>query len=241
MMIRCYRHVGDCLKKLCVGLGALVGAYILEPTVLSAVSAWLSFETYEIFFGRDCALGVVIALFCHEMGHVLAARIVGVRSSLPYFVPMLGAVVCLKRQTVTPTCEAVIALGGPALGSISVCVLLTAYLWTGERVCLLWAYLAAWLNLINLLPCYPLDGGRIGDGISRYLWGIGIILNIVCLYVWEHIMFLLLLIANLWRWCSGRRAEEGYRPRRTWILGWYLLLSFLLGCLTMMTEVLLLR
>ena len=99
-MIRCRCCVGDYLKKLCIGVGTLVGAYALEPSVLSAVSAWLSFETYEIFFGRDCALGVVIALFCHEMGHVLAARIVGVRTSLPYFVPMLGAVVCLKRNAV---------------------------------------------------------------------------------------------------------------------------------------------
>ncbi|MBQ5636435.1 MAG: hypothetical protein IIV08_02655, partial [Selenomonadales bacterium] len=117
-MIRCRCCVGDYLKKLCIGVGTLVSAYALEPSVLSAVSAWLSFETYEIFFGRDCALGVVIALFCHEMGHVLAARIVGVRTSLPYFVPMLGAVVCLKRNAVTTAREAVIALGGPALGSI---------------------------------------------------------------------------------------------------------------------------
>ena len=242
MMIRCYRHVGNCLKKLCVGLGALVGASILEPTVLSAVSAWLSFETYEMFFGHDCALGVVIALFCHEMGHVFAARIVGVRTSLPYFVPMLGAVVCLKRNAVTTAREAVIALGGPALGSISVCVLLAVYLWTGERVCLVWSHIAAWLNLINLLPCYPLDGGRIGDSISRHMWVVGIILNIVCLYVWEHIIFLLLLIFSLWRWWrQGRCIESVHRQHRTWMLGWYLLLSLFLGYLTMITEVLLLR
>ena len=242
MMIQCYRHVGDYLKKLCIGIGALVGAYALEPSVLSALSAWLSFETYEIFFGRDCALGVVIALFCHEMGHVLAARIVGVRTSLPYFVPMLGAVVCLKRHTVTTACEAVIALGGPALGSISVCVWLIFYLWTGERVCLLWSYLAAWFNLINLLPCYPLDGSRIGDGISRHMWVVGIILNVICLCVWEHIMFLLLLAGSLWRCVrQGRRTQCVRRPQCMWMLGWYLLLLSSLGYLTMITEVLLRR
>ena len=241
-MIRCWCHVSDDLKKLCIGIGALIGAYVMEPSVLSAVSAWLSFETYEMFFGRDCALGLVIALFCHEMGHVLAARIVGVRTSLPYFLPMIGAVVCLKRCTVNNGREAVIALGGPALGSISVCAFLAIHLWTGERVYLLWSHLAAWLNLINLLPCYPLDGSRVGDGISRHMWVVGIVLTIVCLYVWEHIMFLLLLFVSLWRWWrQGRRIENIHHFRRTWILGWYLLLSLILGCLTMMTETLLLR
>lgn len=241
-MIRCYRHVGDYLKKMGIGIVAIVGACAAEPATLSAVSAWLSFETYEIFFGHDCALGLIVALFCHEMGHVLAARIVGVRASLPYFLPMLGAVVCLKRRAVDCGSEAAIALGGPALGSISVCLLFAAHLWTGERTYLLWSYLAAWLNLINLLPCYPLDGGRIGDAVSRHMWYIGIALTTICLYVWEHIMFLLLLFGALWRWWRGTgRVQSIHIRRRAWILGWYLLLSLLLGYLTMMIEMLLSR
>ncbi len=241
-MIRSYRHAGDYLKKTCLGIGALVGAYMLEPAVLSAVSVWLSFETYEIFFGRECALGLVIALFCHEIGHILAARIVGVHTSLPYFFPMLGAVVCLKRRTVNDRSEAVIALGGPAFGSISVCVLLAVHLWTGERVCLLWSYLAAWLNLINLLPCYPLDGGRIGDAISRHMWVVGIFLTIGCLYVWEHVMFLLLLFGVLWRWRRTAKHVQSIHVRyRVRILGWYVFLVLLLGYLTIMIESLLLR
>ena len=242
MMIYCWRHVGDQLKKLGLGIVAVISAYAAEPATLSAVSAWLSFETYEFLFGYDCALGLVVILFCHEMGHVLAARIVGVRASLPYFLPMLGAVVCLKRRTIDSRSEAAIAIGGPALGSISVCAFLTVYLWTGERAYLLWSYLAVWLNLLNLLPCYPLDGGRIGDAISRHAWYVGIILAAVCLYVWEHIMFLLLLFGALWRWWRGAgRMQSIPIRRRAWVLGWYLLLSLLLGYLTMMIETLLSR
>ena len=242
LMIRCYRHVGDCLKKICFGIVALVGACVLTPIVLSAVSAWLSFETYEVFFGRDCALGLVIALFCHEMGHIFAARVVGVRASMPYFLPMLGAVVCLKRRVMSTAYEAVIALGGPALGSISVCIFLAAYLWTEERIYLLWSHLGAWLNLLNLLPCYPLDGSRIGDAVSRHMWIVGIVLATVCFCIWEHIMFLLLLFGALWRWWrTAGRTERVHLPHCAWILGWYLLLSLLLGYLTMMTETLLWR
>ncbi len=219
----------------------VIGACAAEPAVLSAVSAWLSFETYEMFFGDDCALGLIIALFCHEMGHVLASRIVGVRASLPYFLPMLGAVVCLKRHALDAYKEAAIALGGPALGSISVCVFLAVHLWTGEHTYLLWSYLAAWLNLINLLPCYPLDGSRIGDAVSHHMWYVGIILTAVCLYVWEHIIFLLLLLGACWRWWRGSAEVRCIARHRTWILGWYLLLTLILGYLTMMTESLLSR
>ncbi len=238
-MIYCRHHVGDHLKKLGIGIVAVIGACAAEPAALSAVSAWLSFETYELLFGRECALGLVVVLFCHEMGHVLAARIVGVRASLPYFLPMLGAVVCLKRRALDCGSEAAIALGGPALGSISVCVFLAAHLWTGDRTYLLWSYLAAWFNLLNLLPCYPLDGGRIGDAVSRHTWYIGIILTAVCLYVWEHIMFLLLLLGALWRWWRGTGHVQSIPiRRRAWVLGCYLFLSILIGCLTMMIETL---
>lgn len=227
--------------KLFLALIGVTSAYGAVPAALCAASAWLSFEAYDLLFGHACAVGLIVSLFSHEAGHIIAARIVGVRASLPYFLPMLGAVICLKRRVRDARYEAAIALGGPALGSLSACLFLALYLWSGERMYLLWSYLAAWLNLFNLIPCYPLDGGRIGSAVSRYAWCVGMVLMVICLWVWKQILFLLLIIGALYRCYRGEQVQAICLSWRLWILGCYLLLCILLGGLTMMIELLLNR
>lgn len=241
-MVWCCHHVGKWLERIILGAVGAVSACAAEPAMLCAGSAWLSFEAYDLLFGRDCALGVIIVLFCHELGHIAAARIIGVRSSMPYFVPLVGAVICLRRRVRCARDEAFIALGGPALGSISACIFLVLYLWSDERMYLLWAYLAAWLNLFNLVPCYPLDGSRAAETVSRHAWCVGILVMAVCLIVWKQILFLVLMAGGIWRWYrhDGHTMLMPCRTRLA-ILGCYLLLCLLLSSLTMMIEAIVTR
>lgn len=241
-MIRCYHHAGTWIERAVIGLVGAASACAAEPAMLCAVSAWLSFETYDLLFGRDCALGMIVVLFCHELGHIIAARILGMRASMPYFVPLLGAVICLKRRVRCSRDEAFIALGGPALGSIGACIFLALYLWSDERIYLLWAYLSVWLNLFNLVPCYPLDGSRAAESVSRHAWCVGIVIMAVCLIVWKQILFLVLIAGGIWRWYQhDEQSLPMHCSTRLAILGCYLSLCILLGVVTMMTEVLLMR
>jgi Zn-dependent protease len=121
---------------------------------------FLSFGVHWTVWGWKFALGLVFAIYVHEMGHVWALRRLGIAASAPAFIPGLGALVRLKQMPVSVRENARIGLAGPIWGLGISYVLFAVYYWTGFESIGAIVKVSAWINLFNLLPLGPLDGGR---------------------------------------------------------------------------------
>lgn len=235
-MICTYRWARGRLIRFFTAFLGMISMWLLEPLVECIGSAWVSLLVYDAILESVWAWGIVITLLCHEIGHIIAARIVGVRTTLPIFIPFLGAVISLKSPVRQGRSEVAIALGGPALGAIVGLVFLILYFWSQERTYLLWAYLGVQFNLLNLIPCYPLDGGRIGGAVSRYLWWVGAIIMTVGLWLWREPLFFLFIIGAIYRYKQAERMICLPHTHRIWVAGCYSLLCCLLVILTLLIE-----
>jgi Zn-dependent protease len=134
------------------------------PTLFSALA---SFGVYWTVWGWPFALGVVVSIYIHEMGHVFALSRYGIRASAPMFVPGIGAFVRGESYPADPREDARVGLAGPLWGlgaSVATAALALA---TGSAMLGAIARFSAWLNLFNLLPILSLDGGRGFRSLSR--------------------------------------------------------------------------
>jgi Zn-dependent protease len=123
--------------------------------------AALSFAGWSVVSTWQFAVVLMAAVGIHEAGHVWAMRRCGIPTKGFYFLPFIGGAAVPDRAWHTQREHLYVALMGPVWGTLVALPLMCAYLLTGDA---LWAGIAAWvgaLNLINLLPIYPLDGGRV--------------------------------------------------------------------------------
>jgi len=163
---------------------AAVGKWILPaikfgiPLLKMVGFMGLALFFYAKAFGWPFAVGFIILIFVHEMGHVIAARMVGLKVSLPYFIPFAGAVIMLKEAPRNAWIESIIGIGGPLLGSVGALVAAACYFGTGNALFLGLGYVGFFLNLFNLVPVVPLDGGRIVAAISPLLWVVGLVIMV---------------------------------------------------------------
>src|SRR5262252_10953995 len=144
----------------------------------------LSLAVYATIWGWPYAAGFIALMFAHEMGHYMAARQCGLNVGAPTFIPFVGAWINLKDQPHDVRTEAYVAVAGPLVGTIAA---VAVYLWgrsTDSTLLLAIAYAGLFLNLFNLLPISPLDGGRITAIISPRVWLIGAPL-LVALMFWR--------------------------------------------------------
>jgi Zn-dependent protease len=161
------------------------------------ISMLISIWAYAMFWGWSFAAGFVALIFIHEMGHVLALRFMGVPATAPMFIPFVGAHIVMKQMPKNAFVEAVGAYGGPLLGTLGAIGCVGIGLATGN---LFWFALASsgfLLNLFNLLPISPLDGGRIIGVISPKLWVLGLLAAGTLFYLtWSPIIALILLLGS---------------------------------------------
>lgn len=170
--------------------GATLGKFLL-----SGGTMLLSIATYALVFGWPYATGLVVMLFCHELGHYLAARQRSLNAGLPMFIPFVGAWIALKDEFPDAETEAWVGIAGPLAGSLAAlaCYYLAEYL--GSSLLMAVAYSGFLLNLFNLIPVPPLDGGRITVAISRKIWYLGI--PVLLCFFYFHPSPVLLIIGFL--------------------------------------------
>lgn len=207
--------------------GQLKALLILLPNaklLLTAGTALVSVAAYSLFWGWEFAAGFVILLFIHEMGHAIQLRREGISASAPMFVPFLGAVIAARSLGDDAGAEAKVGLAGPVLGSLGagVCFLIAKL--THSEFFTALAYVGFFINLFNLIPVVPLDGGRAMAAMAPALWfvGFGVIVTMTILFH-NAIMLLIALLAgfDLWRRWKHRSSQTlqsaaYYRvPRRT--------------------------
>jgi Zn-dependent protease len=219
----------------------LKGLLLVLPKlkILSTSATMLvSIGAYALIWGWKFAVGFVLLLFVHEIGHVIQLRREGVPASAPLFIPFLGAFVGMKRMPDDAAAEARVGLAGPVLGSIGCLVPLALHWATGEDLFQALAFVGFFLNLFNLLPVLPLDGGRAMTALSPWMWFVGYALLVAATIAFPNPIFILILLLGgleTWRRWKGRNDPEAQRyyrvPRRTRlaIAGVYVGLALALG------------
>jgi Zn-dependent protease len=155
------------LRKLFAPVVFLFGLLLKVGSLAKFGAIFIAFGGYTLIWGWKFALGVIVLIFLHEMGHFLEAQREGLHPSWPVFIPFLGAYV--KHTRGNPWQTARVAIAGPILGGVAAlgCYLLGEA--QGSDLLLALAYFGFFLNLINLLPFSILDGASIWRS-SRFLW-----------------------------------------------------------------------
>ena len=190
----------------------LLGALKLGKLLPLAGTMLLSVAVYAWMFGWGYAAGFVALLFVHEMGHYLAARRRGLAVGLPTFIPFVGAWVELKTLPHDAETEAYVGLAGPLVGSLGALSCLALARSLDSTLLLSLAYAGCILNLFNLIPVLPFDGGRITAAISPRIWLLGAPL-LVALFFYSPspllILMALLAIPAVGRAWRSLRTPEG--------------------------------
>jgi Zn-dependent protease len=171
----------DLLRKLWAPIAA-VGAFVVKfgavlfklKVFTVAGSMIVSVGAYALLGGWWFGLGLVLLIFVHEMGHVFELRHQGVPASAPLFIPFFGAVVGMKQLPENAWKEARVALAGPLLGTLGAVVVWAFGAYYDSRFLVAMAFVGFLINLFNLLPIVPLDGGRAVSALHPALWGLGL-------------------------------------------------------------------
>jgi len=164
----------------------------LLPVLKTSGTMLLSIGAYALFWGWQFAVGLVLLIFVHECGHLIAARRIGLKVGAPVFIPFMGALIALKEAPRNAWIEAQVGIGGPILGTAGAAVCELIHLATGNPMYRALAYTGFFLNLFNLAPVGILDGGRIVTALSPWLWLVGF--AIMVFMTVTHFNFILLLI-----------------------------------------------
>jgi Zn-dependent protease len=212
----------DLLKKLAapiVGLGFLLvkfGGFILKFKVLTTgLSMLVSIGAYAWIWGLPFAIGFVLLILVHELGHVFALRRQGIPASAPLFIPFLGAMIGMKELPDDAWAEAKVALAGPILGSVGAAFCWIAAEATGSELLMALAFVGFFLNLFNLIPIVPLDGGRAAGALHPAIWFLGLLLMVGLVVVNRNPLLMIIVVLgglDLWnRWRHRKDAADYYR------------------------------
>ena len=230
------KRIGSALAAL-AALGAkfwavIKGALIFLPKLkllTTAGTALISVVVYSLFFGWTFAIGFVVLLFVHEMGHVIQLRREGVKASAPMFIPLLGAVVMMKSMPDDALAEARVGLAGPILGTAGSAICLAIAEATGSDLLRALAYVGFLLNLINLVPLTPFDGGRAMAAMAPAMWFVGLGVMVALLLITGNTFLLIFIVLGgmdvwrRWKLRSTRSLEQAayYRvsPRARLLVG----------------------
>jgi Zn-dependent protease len=208
------KRIGRFLAPIAVLLAKAKSLLFLLPNLkLLATfgSMAVSVVAYGLFFGYTFAIGFVLLLLLHEIGHVIQMRREGIEASAPVFIPFLGAVIAAKSLGKDAAAEARVGLAGPVAGTIATLVPLGIWLATGDEFWRALAYVGFLLNLFNLLPVVPLDGGRAMAALSPVVWLAGLAGLVVLAFLYPSpILFLILVFGGLesWRRWKARAKPE---------------------------------
>jgi Zn-dependent protease len=177
-------------------LTLLKGGVFLK-LLIPAGSMLLSVAVYGSVYGWQYAVGLVALIFVHEMGHFIAARQRGLDVGLPTFIPFVGAWIQLKDMPHNVETEAYVGLAGPFVGTLGAlaCYFLGREM-DNNSTLLAIAYAGFIINLFNLIPVSPLDGGRVTAVLSPRIWLAGLpILAAAFIYRPSPVLFLVGLLA----------------------------------------------
>jgi Zn-dependent protease len=179
----------------------------------------ISLVVYGFMFGWRYAAGFIGLLFVHEMGHFIAARQRGLKVGAPTFIPFMGAWIEMKEMPHDAETEAYVGLAGPLVGTLGAlaCYFVARDMDGDSQWLMAVAYAGFFLNLFNMIPLSPLDGGRITAVLSPRIWllGVPIIGYMLWLNPLNPVLILIVIAAapqvmKAWRFKADDPAHAGY-------------------------------
>jgi Zn-dependent protease len=198
---------------------------------LTKISTFLSmlafFAVYWSMFGWKFALGFVLSIYIHEMGHVIALRKYGIAATSPMFIPFVGALVRLKQYPANVAQDARVGLAGPIWGLGATIVAWLGGLSTGLPIWYAIAHTSAWLNLFNLIPVWQLDGGRGFRALTRKQRGMALGAALAMWFMTQETMLLLISAGAVYRLFSKDYPADDDNGALTQYIGLIVLLSLL--------------
>ncbi|HEY1456215.1 MAG TPA: site-2 protease family protein [Candidatus Dormibacteraeota bacterium] len=165
------------------------------PAAGTLLTMLVSFGAYALFYGPWFAVALIVMLFVHEMGHVVEIRRQGMRATAPIFIPFLGAAIFQRQHATDALKQAQIGIAGPIAGTLGATVAAVLYTSTQNEVFLLAAWLGFFLNLLNLIPIWQLDGAWILAPVSPWLQVVGFAMIAAAVLVFHFVSIFLILIA----------------------------------------------
>ena len=201
----------------------------LKTLLTMLIAVW----AYGNIWGVPFAVGFVLMIFVHELGHGLVMRQQGIPAGAPVFIPFVGAVIAMKGMPRDAYVEALVGIGGPALGTVAAAACLGVG-WATQNP--FWFALASTgflINLFNMLPISPLDGGRIAGVISRWLWLLGFGLGGILFFKTESpLLFLILVLGAISFFRMLKQKSDNYydvdaKKRTTIALGYFGLIAIM--------------
>jgi Zn-dependent protease len=184
-----------------VAIGAFIAKFkailLLLPKIKllsTAATMLVSIAAYAVIWGFPFAVGFVVLLLIHEMGHVIQLRREGIKATAPMFIPFLGAFISAKSLGENALAEARVGLAGPIVGSIAALACIPIWKATGNDMWRALAFTGFFLNLFNLLPVVPLDGGRAMAAMAPWMWFVGFAGLVVLAFVFPNPIIVLILI-----------------------------------------------
>jgi hypothetical protein len=143
-----------------------------QAVMITLASAAISVFVYARGEGWVFAAGSVLCILVHELGHTISCLLYGLPASSPIFIPYVGAVINLRAQPPNAKVESVIGIAGPIGGLVAAAACYAWYVATRSPLAAELVQFGAVINLFNLVPIHPLDGGRIARGIAPGFWAV---------------------------------------------------------------------
>jgi Zn-dependent protease len=194
-------------------LAKLKAILLLLPKIkllATSGSMLVSIAAYSILFGWTFAIGIVLLIFVHELGHVIALRREGIKASAPMFIPFLGAMISAKSLGDNALAEARVGLAGPILGSLASVALIPIWHATGNDFWRALAYFGFFINLFNLIPISPLDGGRAMAAMVPWMWLVGFGVMIAFAVVFPNpLIIVFLAVGGFDSWRRWKQIRAG--------------------------------
>jgi Zn-dependent protease len=203
--------LGALIAKLGSSLKFLLVLLPKAKLLTTAGTMLVSVAAYAWLWGWQFGLGFVLLLLIHELGHGLQMKREGIPMTAPVFIPFMGAVIGMKQMPKNAAAEARVGLAGPVIGSLACLVPLGLYAATGNNLFRALAFTGFFINLFNLLPVVPLDGGRAMAAISPVMWIVGFAGLLVAAILFPNpIIFIIVLFAGFeaWRRFKLRKSPE---------------------------------
>jgi Zn-dependent protease len=177
--------------------------------ITTALTMVVSVGAYTLLWGWRFAALFVVLIFVHELGHALWLKHEGIPSGAPVFIPFLGALISMRGRPNDAYVEAKVGLAGPVLGTIGAAVVLAIGEYTNSDLLRAAAHTGFLLNLFNLLPIVPLDGGRAMAAIHPALWIAGIAgLGVLLIFSPNAILILILVLGGREAWVRWRSRND---------------------------------
>jgi Zn-dependent protease len=186
-------------------MGALKALKALKSlkALMTLGSMVLSVFAYSFSLGWKFAAGLVVMIFIHEMGHVIACRAKNIPASAPFFIPFFGAAIFIPAVDNRED-EAFIGMGGPLVGGLAAILCFFVYLMLPQKheFLLMVSYIGTFINLFNMVPIRPLDGGRITQVVAESFkyFGAALLLVLTLMIKEPGLLLIWIIVVDSFDW-----------------------------------------